>query len=137
MKNMILALVMVALVPTLALAGGGSKGGSTSNIEFTNDGAQRLGVLIDAPAGFDPKKATLSEFRAQGGRFLDPGESTIYDKLKSGRHKIGAAFLFINQAKVGINATRSVTVPKKGTVQVGVTGNELAAPTLDVSGEGN
>ena len=130
MKNMMVALVALALLPAVSFAGGGSKGVNTT-IRVVNNGSNRLAVIVDAPAGFDPKKNTVSQFTAAGGKIIEVG-GTLDVKAKSGDHKFGASFVS-DSGVIGRNATEKKSIPTNSTVTATVLGNFPFAPTVTYS----
>jgi hypothetical protein len=86
MKNFLFVFVALALVPSLALAGGGSKANGVINVK--NNGSLVMGVIIDPPASLDPATATQAQFTAAGGKFVNAGATGTFTKLKAGNHTV-------------------------------------------------
>jgi hypothetical protein len=127
MKNMLVALLALALLPATTFAGGGTKG-ITSSLTVKNNGSDRLAVILDAPAGFDPKKNTVAQFTAAGGKIVEVGGS-ITINIKEGTHKFGAAYVSA-AGVIGRNYTESRNVPKNTVIQASVIGNAPFTPTV-------
>lgn len=131
MKNMLVALVALALLPATTFAGGGTKGTNSKLVINNLNGSQRLAIIVDAPAGFDPKKNTVSQFTNAGGKIIEAGGSLTLN-LKEGKHQFGAAFVNSN-GQIGKNFTNSYNLPKNSTTTVDVSGAYPEAPTIVIT----
>lgn len=88
MKNFVLALAVLVLAPTLALAGGGGTK-ANATIQVTNTGSSILAVILDnATPPQDP-----NGFASAGGKILAAGEVATFKNLKSGSHTVYAAVI--------------------------------------------
>jgi hypothetical protein len=110
MKNLFLALLVSALIPAVAFAGGGSK--PTSTIRIKNLGGDLLAVIVDPPQGFNP--TTLEAFRNAGGKTLNTGETTFF-KVREGTHTVSGAFIVNAPGNTG---NFNVTIGKGRTVDL-------------------
>ena len=86
MKNFLFVFVALALVPSLALAGGGTK--ATGVINVKNNGNLAMGVIVDPPQNLNPATATEAQFKAAGGKFVNAGATASFTKLKNGKHTV-------------------------------------------------
>lgn len=130
MRNLVVAFVALALLPASAYAGGGTKGAS-SKVTVNNHGSDRLAVILDAPANFDPKKNTVSQFTAAGGKIIEGGGSLTI-QVKEGKHQFGAAYVS-SAGVIGKNFTQNYNVPKNNTILVDVVGDYPSTPTVVVT----
>jgi hypothetical protein len=87
MKNFLFVFVALALVPSLALAGGGTKATGVINVK-NNHGSLVMGVIVDPPQNLDPNTATEAQFKAAGGKFVNAGATGSFTKLKNGKHTV-------------------------------------------------
>lgn len=125
MKKMLIALLLFALVPATAFAGGGSSK-PTSTFAVKNSGTDTLAVIIDPPSGFNP--SNLSAFTAAGGKIANPNETLTF-KVKAGSHVVGAAFIS-SSSSVGTQGSKTYDISKNVTITVTVTGNSSSSPSF-------
>lgn len=123
MKSVFLALVALVLVPSLALAGGGTKANGTVKVKLAGSLAagQVIGVIVDPPATLDPATTTQADFTAASGKFLtgaSANETVTFSNLKAGTHTLAvfAATTTATGTTVGTVQTRSVAVAKGQTL---------------------
>ena len=126
MKNFLIALIVLAVLPVTAYAGGGSGGGTKKNstLKVSNKSLNKtLGVILDkVPA----TPITLAAFQAAGGVLIDPSSTKTF-QLKSGSHTIYAAYVDAADAP-GVAGSQNVSLGKNKTVTVEVTGDEFSGP---------
>lgn len=92
MRSLCAILAMVALMAAPALAGESNGTKKDSKIRIKNAAAVEAAVGVDIDldkviAAADP----LEEFKAQGGKVLNPGQSADF-KVKAGNHEVVAMF---------------------------------------------
>jgi hypothetical protein len=112
MKNFLLVLVALALVPSLALAGGGTKASGVINVK--NNGGLVMGVIVDPPATLDPNTATQAQFTAAGGKFVNAGATGSFTKLANGKHKV--VVFQVNGTAIGPVGSKSYDLVKGANV---------------------
>jgi len=123
MKSFLLACVALALVPSLALAGGGTKAAGTITVK--NSGSLVMGVIVDPPATLDPTTATQAQFTAAGGKFVDVGATATFTKLKAGNHTV-VVFQVSSATSIGPISTKVYNLGQAKTLNV--------VTTFDASG---
>ena len=117
MKNFLLVLVALALVPSLALAGGGTKAAGVINVK--NSGGLVAGVIVDPPANLDPNTATQAQFTAAGGKFVNAGATGVFTKLKAGNHTV--VVFQVNGTAIGPIGAKTYNLGQAKTLNVEVT----------------
>jgi len=151
MKNVFLALlaaVALALAPTLAEAGGGTK--ANASITVVNNSGSRLVVFLDQSQANQTTILTLApgttvdanvqgQFNTFGGRTVDAGASTQFTGLQAGNHTVTAEFV-TDTTTGGVTTTTSGTAGNttvhlnKGQHRtVTFTGGAGAAPSATVT----
>lgn len=130
MKNFLIALVALALVPAAVEAGGGGGGKANAKIKVTNNGTDVLLVILDKTDAQIGAFADLDAFLAAGGKAIDAGGNATFTGLKAGNHGVAAAYT--DGAFFGA-ISRVVIHSKSGrTDNVSATGDSFAAPNLTV-----
>jgi hypothetical protein len=139
MRTLLVAVLALALAPTLAEAGGGSK--PNSNVRVQNQSSDTLGVAVDPSTNlqntFNSTAGVTStgQFTRLGGKIVGPNAS-ITIPVRAGTHTISAT-LFGNSSTTGITSdlvtSQTVTVSKGKTATVTISGNAGTAPTITVS----
>ena len=129
MKNFGFAVLLSALIPAVALAGGGggSKAASFINVKNVNVAGLVLGVIVDPPGGLAYViPASIDAFKKDGGKVLNPGETASFS-VKEGKHLLGGAYIGGLGAgpKGGLP---DIHVGKKATVNVDATPSGPVAP---------
>lgn len=121
MRSFLVAVLALALAPSMALAGGGSK--QTGTVKVTNNGTEQLAVIANPSASIQAALAsgTLDQatFTAAGGRIIGPGGVATFSNLKAGNNTIAAAY--VSGTDIGAVASTPVTVQKGKTVNVSAT----------------
>ena len=90
MKNVVFALLALAMVPSLAQAGGGSGNSKSDPKLILVNPSQTQSALVVVDAAQNPaavNATTLAQFTNAGGVVLGPGESKGV-KTKAGNHTI-------------------------------------------------
>ncbi|MCE9526190.1 MAG: hypothetical protein K8R36_09065 [Planctomycetales bacterium] len=117
MKNFLFVFVALALVPSLALAGGGTKASGTINVK--NNGSLVMGVIVDPPSTLDPTTATEAQFTAAGGKFVNAGATGTFTKLKAGNHTV--VVFQVTDMGIGEIGTKTYNLLQAKTLNVAVT----------------
>jgi len=132
MRSLCAILAMVALMAAPALAGESNGTKKDSKIRIKNAAAVEAAVGVDIDldkviAAADP----LEEFKAQGGKVLNPGQSKDF-KVKAGQHEVVAMFdaALLDPTLI---ETMKVDVHKGKTVKITVTDeDDDEMPELEV-----
>jgi hypothetical protein len=91
MYKLCLALVVALAIPSIADAGGGNAKAKGA-IQFVNNTGLVALVTVDPSASLQAA-TTAQQFTARGGRILNPGETTTFNNLKAGSHRVGTALV--------------------------------------------
>jgi hypothetical protein len=139
MRNLFLAIAALALLPTLALAGGGSKANATIAVHSSStlQTGQVIGVIVDPPASLNPATATQAQFTAAGGKFItgaSANETLTFKNLKAGTHTV-VAFAATTGATttIGTIVTKSVSLSSGQTVNLNVSADASNTTTLTLT----
>jgi hypothetical protein len=140
MRNLILAVAAVMLLPTMALAGGGSKANGSIAVHSngTLQTGQVIGVIVDPPASLNPNTATQAQFTAAGGKFItgaSANETLTFNNLKAGNHTVVAfaATTSGTTTNIGTIVTQKVNVSKGQTVNLYASGDASNTTTLTLT----
>ena len=140
MRNLFLAIAALALLPSLALAGGGSKANATIAVHSngTLQTGQVIGVIVDPPASLDPNTATQAQFTAAGGKFItgaSANETLTFKNLKAGTHTVVAfaATTTGSTTTIGTVTSQSVTLSKGQTLNLYVSADASNTTTLTLT----
>jgi len=134
MRTLLAIVLALALAPSIALAGGGSKPNSTVRVK--NSGSNTLAVIVDPSSSVSNSlsSGTLStqSFVRAGGQFVGPGGTATIGGLKAGSHSVTAAFVSgtANGSSVGTADSASVNLTKGKTTTITATGSTAAGVTL-------
>jgi len=134
MRTLIIAVLALAVAPSLAFAGGGSKPNST--VKVRNNGTDTLAVIVDPSSNVQTSlsSGTLNTqtFLSAGDRFVGPSGSATFGGLRAGSHTVVAAFVSGTSSGSSIATVGSTTVnaTKGKTVTVTATGSTATGTTL-------
>lgn len=126
MKNFLFVFVALALVPSLALAGGGTKASGVINVK--NNGSLVMGVIVDPPSTLDPATATPEAFAAAGGKFVNVGATATFTKLKAGNHTV--AVFQVTDTGIGPITTKVYNLLQGKTLNVAVSFDASGVATI-------
>jgi len=125
MRNVCAVVAMMVLMAAPALAGesNGTKKDSKIRVKNAAEVEVAVGVDIDLDkviAAKDP----LAEFKAQGGKVLNPGQSADF-KVKTGDHEVVAMFdAALEEEDPDLIGTIVITVDHGKTVKLKITDND-------------
>jgi hypothetical protein len=134
MRTLFIAVLAVALAPSLALAGGGSKPNST--VKVKNNGTDTLAVIVDPNSNVQTSlsSGTLNTqtFLNAGGRFVGPSGTATFGGLRAGSHSVVAAFVSgtSSGSSIATGASTTINATKGKTVTVTATGSTETGTTL-------
>lgn len=138
MKNLLIALVAVALMPSVSFAGGNNNGGGSKNngtIKVVNNGSTDLLVVLrpsqtlkNQVSSGDPN--ALTTFNSQGGKRIAPGHSYTFRNVRSGSIEIGLLYLDDN-GDPGVFGLETVTVSNRQNLVLNVSGDATDSPVID------
>lgn len=134
MKNVLIALLAVALLPSISIAGGNGGSKSNGSVRVVNDGDTDLLVILKPSATLktqvtnnDPN--ALTTFNREGGKRIAPGLSFTFRNVRSGTIEIGTLFLDDN-GDPGTFGLNNITVKANKTLVLRVSGDATASPVI-------
>lgn len=136
MRTILVAFFVLALAPSIAIAGGGTK--QIGTVRVRNNGSDTLAVVVDPSASLETSlsSGTLDAhtFLKAGGQFVGPGGTATFGGVRAGSHTVAAGFVSGTSAgsNVATLAEQSVTVKKGKTLTLSATGSTAAGTTLTV-----
>lgn len=132
MRTLLIAVLALAVAPSMAFAGGGGGTKASGTIEVTNNSqtGEQLAVILDANASdFDDEQ----EFLDAGGRIIGPGETARFTNVRTGNHRLSVAFIDDLTGEPGTPTTRNnVNVTRGKTLRFRVNGTAAGGASIAV-----
>jgi len=136
MRTVLVALLALALAPSIAMAGGGMK--QIGTVRVKNNGSDTIAVVVDPSANLQTSLSSgtldASTLLKAGGQFVGPGGTATFGGVRAGAHTVAAAFVSGTSAGSNVStvASQSVTVKKGKTLTLSATGSTGGGTTLTV-----